>query len=441
MNVYDSGRMAEMLAPLGYEKTDSLDDADMAILNTCHIRERAAEKVYSEIGRMNKLREKKINKGKPGCILAVTGCVAQAEGQQMLERAPFIDMVFGPQTYHRLPQMIAEATRAGGQVLDTEFPTESKFDELTGVRKPDGVSALLTVQEGCDKFCTYCVVPYTRGAESSRPVSAVMREAGELASAGAVEITLIGQNVNAYHGEDEDGNVWNLAKLIKEVSEIDTIGRIRYTTSYPAEVDDDLISAHRDIEKLMPYLHLPIQSGSDKILKAMNRRHSAQEYRELVAKIRTSRPDIALSSDFIVGFPGETEADFEDTYNLVNEMGFVQSYSFKYSPRPGTPAAMMEDQVEESIKAERLERLQELLNQQTTDFNKASIGKTMTVLFDRVGKKPGQLIGRSPYMQAVVVETDPSMMHRSCDVEITSAHTYSLKGNLVDGVDAERSYG
>jgi len=438
MNVYDSERMAEVLSPLGFVLSDDASEADMVILNTCHIRERAAEKVYSEIGRLNKIREKKIENGVARSILAVTGCVAQAEGEQILSRAPFVDMVFGPQTYHRLPQMIAEAARKGGQVLDTEFPVESKFDLLDVPRTLDGASAFLTVQEGCDKFCTYCVVPYTRGAESSRPVNSVMAEANELAGAGAKEITLVGQNVNAYHGIGADGEAHGLAALIKAVADIETVKRVRYITSYPAEVDDDLIAAHRDIEKLMPYLHLPIQSGSDKILKAMNRRHNAAQYRALAEKIMATRPDMALSSDFIVGFPGETERDFEDTCDIVRDVGFVQSYSFVFSPRPGTPAAMMEEQIDERVKSERLARLQKLLNENTLRFNEQSIGKTMEVLFDRRGKKPGQLVGRSPYMQAVVVEANDELMNQIASVKITNGYDNYLFGELTANKNNER---
>jgi len=438
MNVYDSERMAEVLSPLGFVATDTPADADMVILNTCHIRERAAEKVYSELGRLNKVRDKKIQNGDGGSILAVTGCVAQAEGEQILSRAPYVDMAFGPQTYHRLPQMIAEAARKDGQVLDTEFPIESKFDLLNVPRALNGASAFLTVQEGCDKFCTYCVVPYTRGAENSRPKADVMAEAAQLANCGAKEITLVGQNVNAYHGIDENGDACTLASLIKSVAEIDTVERIRYITSYPAEVDDDLIGAHRDIDKLMPYLHLPVQSGSDKILKAMNRRHSGAEYRRVAEKILATRPDMALSSDFIVGFPGETERDFEDTCDLVRDIGFVQSYSFVFSPRPGTPAALMENQIDEQVKSERLARLQKLLGQNTLSFNEKSIGKTMEVLLERKGKKPGQLVGRSPYMQAVVVQADDKLMNQIVSVKINNGYGNSLFGELSTNKNNER---
>ena len=445
MNVYDSERMAEMLAALGYVSTDKPDDADMVILNTCHIREKAAEKVYSEVGRLNKIRDGKIKNGNGGSILAVTGCVAQAEGEQILKRAPYVDMVFGPQTYHRLPQMILQATRARGHVLDTDFPAESKFDELDSVRTVNGASAFLTVQEGCDKFCTYCVVPYTRGAEYSRPARDVLIEAGELAGAGAREITLIGQNVNAYHGDAPDGSghgQWNLASLIKSVADIESVERIRYSTSYPAEITDDLIFAHRDIEKLMPNLHLPAQSGSDKILKSMNRGHTGAEYRALVEKIISARPDISLSSDFIIGFPGETDADFEDTYNLVRDIGFVQTYSFKFSARPGTPAAAMEGQVEDHVMCERLDRLQALLAENTLRFNATFVGKTLPVLFERLGKQPGQIVGRSPHMQPVTVEASvdkiPELMHRIANVEIKQSSAGSLVGVLADADNKER---
>ena len=432
MNVYDSERIAEVLAPIGFVLTDKADDADMVILNTCHIREKAAEKVYSELGRL-KTGKREREAGGERVILGVTGCVAQAEGEEVLKRAPFVDLVFGPQTYHRLPEMVARAARENGHVLDIDFPEESKFDALPEARKVEGAAAFLAVQEGCDKFCTYCVVPYTRGAEYSRPAAQVLTEARNLVAAGAREITLIGQNVNAYHGEAESGAEWSLGRLIREVAEIDGLERIRYTTSYPAEVDDDLIAAHRDVEKLMPYLHLPIQAGSDTILKAMNRQHTADEYKALAEKLRAARPDLALSGDFIVGFPGETEADFEATLDLVRDVTFIQAYSFKYSARPGTPAAAMDGQVAEAVKAERLARLQALLGEQTLAFNKASVGKTYSVLLDRVGKRPGQLVGRSPYMQAVVVEAPRDAMHTIRDVTITSAGPNSLKGVLADG--------
>ncbi|OEJ64321.1 tRNA (N6-isopentenyl adenosine(37)-C2)-methylthiotransferase MiaB [Magnetovibrio blakemorei] len=429
MNVYDSERIAEVLSPLGFVPWDTTDGADMVILNTCHIREKAAEKVYSELGRLRKQKEAMAADGRR-MVLAVTGCVAQAEGEEVLKRAPYVDMVFGPQTYHRLPQMVAEATRASGQQLDTDFPEESKFDALPQDRTVDGATAFLAIQEGCDKFCTYCVVPYTRGAEYSRPAGAVLSEARNLVQAGALEITFLGQNVNNYHGEASDGSTWSLARLIREAAEIDGLERLRFTTSYPAEVDDDLIAAHKDVAKLMPYLHLPVQAGSDRVLKAMNRNHSVDEYRALVDKLRIARPDLALSSDFIVGFPGETDADFRATLKLIEDVTFIQAYSFKYSPRPGTPAALMDLQIDEAVKTERLAELQAVLNAQTLAFNAACVGKTLPVLLDRTGKKPGQLIGRSPYMQAVVVNTSEPLMNRIVDVTITSAGPNSLLGTL-----------
>jgi len=433
MNVYDSERITEVLKPLGFEASDEPRGADMVILNTCHIREKAAEKVYSELGRLRLEKDRLAQQGKR-MVLAVTGCVAQAEGEEVLRRAPYVDMVFGPQTYHRLPQMVAEASRATGQQLDTDFPIDSKFDSLPQDRTVDGAAAFLAVQEGCDKFCTYCVVPYTRGAEYSRPAEDVLAEARRLVAAGAQEITFLGQNVNSYHGEAANGSEWNLARLIFEAAEIDGLERIRYTTSYPAEVDDDLIAAHRDVEKLMPYLHLPVQAGSDKVLTAMNRNHGVDAYKRLVDKLRTARPDLALSSDFIVGFPGETQADFRDTLKLVEDVTFIQAYSFKYSARPGTPAALMDFQVDEAQKAERLAELQALLNAQTLDFNVGCVGKTMPVLLDRVGKKPGQLVGRSPYMQAVVVSANDGsseqLMNSIVDVTIEQGGPNSLLGRL-----------
>jgi len=429
MNVYDSDRMAELLSPLGYRTGETPDDADMVILNTCHIREKAAEKVFSELGRLRQLKEARKAEGRD-MIIAVAGCVAQAEGEEIVRRAPYVDMVFGPQTYHRLPEMVAKASRAGGAVLDTDFPVEDKFDYLPDDVRVDGSAAFLTIQEGCDKFCTFCVVPYTRGAEYSRPAAQVIAEAQRMADAGARELTLLGQNVNAYHGEAADGAEWGLGRLAREVAEIDGIERIRYTTSYPAEVDAELIAAHRDVPELMPFLHLPVQSGSDRILKAMNRRHNADEYRALVGRLRDARPDIALSSDFIVGFPGETDADFEATMRLIDEIGFVQAFSFKYSPRPGTPAAAMETQVPESEKSARLAALQSLLEQQQTVFNNDCIGKTLSVLLEKPGRHPGQLVGRTPYMQAVHLDAPEDLLGTIADVTITAAHPNSLAGDL-----------
>ena len=438
MNVYDSARMADVLAALDFVCVDDADDADMVILNTCHIREKASEKVYSELGRLRNLKNAKAENG-GRMILAVAGCVAQAEGTEIVERAPYVDMVFGPQTYHRLPEMVARANRAAGAVLDTDFPAEPKFDHLPDPVRIDGKTAFLTVQEGCDKFCTFCVVPYTRGGEYSRPVADVAREAKQLVAAGAIEITLLGQNVNCYHGEApggvNSGSEWGLGRLIAELAEIEGLARIRYTTSYPADMSDELIAAHRDVPQLMPFLHLPVQSGSDKVLEAMNRRHGVDEYRRLTERLREARPDLALSSDFIVGFPGETDADFDATMNLVREIGFIQAYSFKYSPRPGTPAAALEIQVDDALKVERLAALQELLNEQQVAFNQACVGSVMPVLFDRPGKYPGQMVGRSPYMQPVHADAPENLFGTIANLRIEGGYANSLAGVLVDGED------
>ena len=419
MNVYDSARMADVLAPLGYAPATSAEDADMVILNTCHIREKAAEKVFSELGRLRPLKAARQAVG-ADMILAVAGCVAQAEGREIVARAPYVDIVLGPQTYHRLPEMVALAARAGGGVLDTDFPAEPKFDHLPEPTA-QGSTAFLSVQEGCDKFCTFCVVPYTRGAEYSRPPADILREARRLVSGGACEITLLGQNVNAYHG---DG--WGLARLVRGLAEIDGLERIRYTTSHPRDLDDDLIAVHRDVAKLMPFLHLPVQSGADRILQAMNRGHDRDDYRRQVDRLKQSRPDLALSSDFIVGFPGESDEDFQDTLDLVREIGFVQTYSFKYSPRPGTPAAAMPLQVPEQVKAERLESLQALLHDQTQAFNQACVGRVLPVLLDRLGRHPGQLVGRSPYMQPVHVTAPESARGTILSLRITAVKPNSL---------------
>ena len=434
MNVYDAERMGDVLRPLGYVISDSPDDADLVILNTCHIREKAAEKVYSELGRLKFRKSDRKAAGKQ-MILAVGGCVAQAEGEEIIRRAPYVDMVFGPQTYHKLPEMIARAHRGTGSVLETDFPADSKFDHLPRPEAKDGFSAFLTVQEGCDKFCTFCVVPYTRGSEYSRPVDDVLTEARQLVETGVRELMLLGQNVNNYHGRTVDGGEWGLGRIIEEIAATESIERIRYTTSYPAEMDDALIAAHRDVEALMPFLHLPVQSGSDRILQGMNRRHGADDYRRLVEKLREARPDIALSSDFIVGFPGETDRDFQETMDLVREIGFVQAYSFKYSPRPGTPAAAHDLQVPEKVKSERLAELQDLLNTQQREFNTQCVGQHLKVLLDRRGRHDGQLIGRSPYMQAVHVDADADKMGTIVDLEIISAHGNSLGGRLSGGQD------
>lgn len=435
MNVYDASRMADVLAPLGYVSADEMAGADLVVLNTCHIREKAAEKVYSELGRLKKEKDARKSSTNP-MLIAVGGCVAQAEGEEILRRAPYVDLVFGPQTYHRLALMLNEFESHGKPVVDTEFPADDKFDQLPDAGKVEGSSAFLTVQEGCDKFCTFCVVPYTRGSEFSRPVDPVMREARLLVNKGAREISLLGQNVNAYHGVDEqaDGTrtEWTLGRLIRALAEIDGLERIRYTTSYPAEVDEDLILAHRDVPELMPYLHLPVQSGADKVLKAMNRRHTSGDYKDVIERLRIAQPDLALSSDFIVGFPGESDADFEETMELVRKVGFVQAYSFKYSPRPGTPAADMVDQVPEHIKSTRLQELQAELSRQQIAFNQSCIGRSLPVLFDRRGSRPGQLVGRSPYMQSVHVDLPDSHLGEMMTVKIDQAKPNSLSGIVVE---------
>lgn len=438
MNVYDSERMAEVLHPLGYEIGDTLDDADMVILNTCHIREKASEKVFSELGR---IRPAQIAKSQSGgrMILAVAGCVAQAAGAELLRRAPHVDIVLGPQTYHRLPEMVARANRVGGGILDTDFPPESKFDHLAKARQSDGVTAFLSVQEGCDKFCTFCVVPYTRGAEFSRPVASVVQEARLLAANGVREITLLGQNVNAYHGAGSNEDDVSLAGLLRELAEIEGLERLRYTTSHPRDMDDDLIAAHRDLPQLMPYLHLPVQAGSDRILEAMNRNYTADQYRRVVDRLREARPDLALSSDFIVGFPGETDRDFAETMDLVREVTFAQAYSFKYSERPGTPAAGLEAQVDETVRRDRLAALQALLDDQQRDFNRATVGKTLPVLLEKPGRHDGQLVGRSPYLQPVHIAEPQAQIGQIVDVTIGSVQANSLAGTMISpssGADA-----
>ncbi|HEC14398.1 MAG TPA: tRNA (N6-isopentenyl adenosine(37)-C2)-methylthiotransferase MiaB [Rhodospirillales bacterium] len=432
MNVYDSARMGEILAPLGYGPSDAPALADMVILNPCHIREKASEKVYSELGRLKRLKEKKEKTG-GRMIVAVAGCVAQAEGEEMLRRAPFLDMVFGPQTYHRLPEMVARAERSAGAQLDTDFPAKPKFDSLPEPGTGDQASAFLTVQEGCDKFCAFCVVPYTRGSEYSRPAAQILADARVLVAKGVREITVLGQNVNNYHGSSpQDGKEeWGLGRLIAELAEIDGLARLRYTTSYPADVDGALIAAHRDVPQLMPFLHLPVQSGSDRILAAMNRRHTVDDYRALADRLKEARPDLALSSDFIVGFPGESDKDFNETLKLVDEIGFVQAYSFKYSPRPGTPAASLEAQVPERLKAERLAALQDLLNSQQQAFNESSVGKIMPVLFDRRGRHEAQWVGRSPYMQPVHVTASADILGTVVSVRIEAGYANSLAASLV----------
>ena len=431
MNVYDSGRMADVLAPLGYALTDAVSEADLVLFNTCHIREKASEKLFSELGRVREHQQAKAARGER-MLLGVAGCVAQAEGEEILRRAPYVDLVFGPQTYHQLPEMVGKALRLqSGGIVNTDFPAESKFDFLPDEQGISGKSAFLSVQEGCDKFCSYCVVPYTRGAEVSRPVEAILAEARRLLAQGVCEITLLGQNVNAYHGEAANGKIWGLGRLICELAELEGLKRIRYTTSHPRDMDDALIDAHRDVEILMPYLHLPVQSGSDAILAAMNRKHSREVYFRMVDKLRAVKPDLALSSDFIVGFPGERDRDFEDTLDLVSRVGFASAFSFAFSARPGTPASGLPNPVDETVKRERLHRLQELLFQQQKHFNSSKVGLTLPVLFEKKGKKEGQIIGKSPFLQSVVVEADEALIGQIRDVVITTAHTNALIGNVV----------
>jgi tRNA-2-methylthio-N6-dimethylallyladenosine synthase len=428
MNVYDSARMAELLAPLGFAPAVSATDADLVILNTCHIREKAAEKVFSELGKIRALKLRRARRGE-AMLIAVAGCVAQAEGAEIRRRAPFVDLVFGPQTYHRLPELVARAFAAGGAgVIDTSFPEEPKFDHLPQARSAQGTTAFLTVQEGCDKFCTFCVVPYTRGAEYSRPVGQVLAEARGLVRSGAREITLLGQNVNAYHGEGPDGAEWGLGDLVRALAELPGLDRIRYTTSHPRDVDDRLIAAHRDVAQLMPFLHLPVQSGSDRVLAAMNRRHTTADYRRTVERLRAARPDLALSTDLIVGFPGESDQDFRATLDLVGDVGFAQAFSFKYSPRPGTPAAASADQVPEPVKAERLAALQALLARQQREFNAACVGHVLPVLLDKPGRHQGQLVGRSPYLQSVHVAAAADRLGNIVPALISAAGQNSLSG-------------
>jgi tRNA-2-methylthio-N6-dimethylallyladenosine synthase len=433
MNVYDSQRMVDVLAPEGFVETQDMAEADLVVLNTCHIREKAAEKVYSELGRVRAIKLARQADGRRTQVV-VAGCVAQAEGAEIIRRAPVVDLVVGPQSYHRLPALMRQARDRSG-LVDTEFPVEDKFGALPAPAaartRSRGVTAFLTIQEGCDKFCSFCVVPYTRGAESSRPVRALLDEASTLADAGVREITVLGQNVNAYHGRDEHGRTCGLAGLLERLAEIPGIDRLRYMTSHPNDMDAALIAAHRDVPRLMPYLHLPVQSGSDAILAAMNRRHTARAYLATIERVRAARPDIALSSDFIVGFPGETERDFAATLRLIEEVGFAAAYSFKYSPRPGTPAADATDQVPESIKAERLARLQALIDAQQKAFNAGTVGRIVEVLLERRGRHPGQLAGKSPYLQAVQIESPGLNVGDLLRVEITGTGPNSLFGRRV----------
>ena len=431
MNVYDSERMAEALAGGGYAPTDAPDNADLIILNTCHIREKAAEKVYSELGRLRSIKEERARADQE-TVIAVAGCVAQAEGDEIVRRAPVVDLVVGPQSYHQLNTLIARNRTTARPVVETEFPEDDKFRHLPA-RAPapartHTASAFLTVQEGCDKFCTFCVVPYTRGAEYSRSVGTIEEEARRLVAAGVREITLLGQNVNAYHGENSKGGTASLADLLRHLAAIEGLERLRYTTSHPRDMSEDLIAAHRDLATLMPYLHLPFQAGADRVLAAMNRKHTGAEYLDIVARIRAARADIALSTDIIVGFPGETDEEFEATLDIVRKVRFAQAYSFKYSPRPGTPAATMERQVPEPVKIARLARLQALLEEQQSSFNAGCVGRVLPVLFERQGRREGQLIGRSPYLQSVHADAAPGLMGRIIPVEIAKAGPNSLSG-------------
>lgn len=437
MNIYDSNRMLDILKPLGYAAIENADDADIVILNTCHIREKAEEKVYSDLGRIKPFKEKKNAEGGQ-MLIGVAGCTAQAVGDELLKQAPYIDMIFGPQTYHRLPEMIAKLTRLKAKnrkatILDVEFPTEAKFDLLPNPTPTNmnGSSALVSIQEGCDKFCTFCVVPYTRGAEYSRSVEQILNEIDQFAEMGVKEITLLGQNVNAYHGTDSKGQEWNLGRLIFKIAEKSAIKRIRYMTSHPNDMHKELYEAHQSVEKLMPFLHLPVQSGSDILLKSMNRKHTRDDYFKMIDLLRSLRPDLAVSSDFIVGFPGETDKDFQDTIDLITQVNFAQAYSFKYSIRPGTPAGLMETQIPEELKAERLSYLQSILLKQQMDFNLSFVGKELDVLFERDGKHEGQILGKSPYLQSVFVKGAERLKGHILKTKITQANQNGLAGELV----------
>ncbi|WP_332655794.1 tRNA (N6-isopentenyl adenosine(37)-C2)-methylthiotransferase MiaB [Brevundimonas sp.] len=431
MNVYDSERMADVLRPLGYAPTDTAEDADFVILNTCHIREKAAEKVYSELGKLREMRDLRLAAGRARMTIAVAGCVAQAEGEEIMRRQPAVDLVVGPQAYHQLPELLTRTARARGERIGADFAPNEKFDALQIPRGGEGVTAFLTVQEGCDKFCTFCVVPYTRGAEWSRPVADVLAEARALADRGVREVTLLGQNVNAYDGEGPDGKPSSLARLAYALAEIPGLDRIRYTTSHPNDMSDELIAAHGELEALMPYLHLPVQSGSDRILRLMNRKHGRQKYFDLVERIRAARPDMALSGDFIVGFPGETDADFEQTMDLVRRVNYASAFSFMYSPRPGTPAATMAAQVPDAVSRARLHALQALLTEQQVAFNESRAGMTVPVLFERKGRHGAQAIGRSPWLQSVHVDDADHLIGQIVPVEIERGQQNSLTGRLI----------
>jgi len=432
MNVYDSDRMADTLSPLGYVETSHLDEADMVVINTCHIREKASEKVFSELGRLRKMKSSRQEQENRNMTIAVAGCVAQAEGEEIARRAPWVDLIVGPQAYHTLPQLVSKLDPTSRQaVINTDFPVENKFDFLPEEHTPRGPAAFLSVQEGCDKFCTFCVVPYTRGAEFSRPVKGIMDEAKRLIENGSVELNLLGQNVNAWHGEAEDGQTWSFGRLLYALAELDGLKRIRYTTSHPLDMHDDLFDAHAEIPQLMPYLHLPVQSGSDRILAAMNRRHDRDTYFRIIDRLRDARPNMALSGDFIVGFPGETDRDFADTLNLIDRVNYASAYSFKYSPRPGTPAAGHEDQIDEAVKSERLAGLQQLLASQQQMFNHSKLGEVMDILIERPASREGQKAGRSPWMQAVHFSENSGEIGDIIPVKIVAAYQNSLAGERV----------
>ena len=432
MNVYDSARMADTLSPLGYVETSHLDEADMVVINTCHIREKASEKVFSELGRLRKMKSSRQEQENRNMTIAVAGCVAQAEGEEIARRAPWVDLIVGPQAYHTLPQLVSKLDPTSRQaVINTDFPVENKFDFLPEEHTPRGPAAFLSVQEGCDKFCTFCVVPYTRGAEFSRPVKGIMDEAKRLIENGSVELNLLGQNVNAWHGEAEDGQTWSFGRLLYALAELDGLKRIRYTTSHPLDMHDDLFDAHAEIPQLMPYLHLPVQSGSDRILEAMNRRHDRDTYFRIIDRLRDARPNMALSGDFIVGFPGETDRDFADTLNLIDRVNYASAYSFKYSPRPGTPAASHEDQIDEAVKSERLAGLQQLLASQQQMFNHSKLGEVMDILIERPASREGQKAGRSPWMQAVHFSENAGEIGDIIPVKIVAAYQNSLAGERV----------
>ena len=431
MNVYDAQRMADALAPNGYVETKTIEDAELVVLNTCHIREKAVEKVYSELGRLRQRQDERAAAGGE-LRIAVAGCVAQAEGDEIMRRAPFVAAVVGPQSYHHLPGMLLGAP--GG--VATEFPAAEKFAALAKQPSHPAASAFLTVQEGCDKFCTFCVVPYTRGGEFSRPAADLLAEARRLVAVGAKEITLLGQNVTAWHGAGPEGTAWTLGRLVRALAELPGLIRLRYMTSHPLEMDDDLIAAHAEVPQLMPFLHLPVQSGSDRILRAMNRRHDRDAYRRIIDRLRAAQPDLALSSDFIVGFPGETDAEHAATLSLIRDIGFAQAFSFKYSPRPGTPAAAMEQQVQDDVMTARLAELQALVMSQQLAFNRASVGRVLSVLIDRPGKRPGQWIGKSPYLQSVVIDGAADWQGRLVDAVIVDGYQNSLNGRVHDAASA-----